>query len=205
MMLSRRHWWLVVVLTATGLSVATALAAGFVPGPADFTDPLGRPAALARSIAGSAAAVDTLAADIHDKHRGIAETSATLAAIADHLDQVVAESDPIGPLITDAHTRTDELGTALRPLPPLVAVLTGHVDRATVVSDHLGSNVGTVGQRLSAITGRLSAVTGDLGPLAPRAAKIASVLRQLQRDTTALRPLGPVLGRVGPTLGGPGP
>jgi hypothetical protein len=207
MMLSRLHWWLLALLGAAGLSVGTALAVGFVPTAADLTDPLGRPAALARSIAGSTAAVDKFAADIHDKHRSLAETTRTLSTIADHLDEVVGQADTLSPLTADAKTHTDGLQSGLKALPPLVAILTGHAKRATDVSDHLGTSVDTVAHRLGDVGDRLSVITGHLGSLAPRAQAIASVLHQLQRDTAPLRPLGPILGRLGPGLGHlePGP
>lgn len=207
MMLSRLHWWLLALLGAAGLSVGTALAVGFVPTAADLTDPLGRPAALARSIAGSTAAVDRFAVDIHNKHRSLAETTRTLSVIADHLDGLVGQADTLGPLTAEAKTHTDGLQSGLHPLPPLVAILTGHAKRATDVSDHLGASLDTVAHRLGDVGERLSVITGHLAPLAPRARSIASVLHQLHRDTAPLRPLGPILGHLGPGLGRlePGP
>jgi hypothetical protein len=204
MMVSRPRWCLVVLVTATGLSVTTALMSGFSPGAADLIDPLGRPAALARSITGSTAALDTLAIDIRDKHQRIADTSRTVSAVADHLDHVVAAADVLTPLSTEANTGTAGLAAGLRPLPPLVTALTENAHRATAVSDRLGGSVGTVADRLRTIGDRLAAISGRLSPLTPRARDIAGVLRQLRTDTAPLRPLGPVLGRLGPALGGSG-
>lgn len=204
MTLSRPSWWLLVAVATTALSAATALSVGFTPTAADLIDPLGRPVALSRSIVRSTATVDRLAADIHEKHRKITGSSRTAISIADHLDQVVAHADPLLPLSVEAQRRTGQLAAGLQPLPPLVTVLTGHTGRATDVADDLGTHVDDVAEQLRDIGARLSDITDHLDPLVPQTQALATVLEKLTRDTAPLRPLGPILGNLGPALAGAG-
>jgi hypothetical protein len=196
MTLTRRAWWLLVLLGTAGLSAIAAFVAGFVPSTAELTDPLARPAALARSVTDSTATLDRLTYGIHDNHELITRQARTTVLIADHLEALVAEAEALGPLSTQAATRTGALVADARPLPGLVEVLNGHAVRASEVADRLESSTEAVTTRLRAIGAGLADVTTHLDPLAARADAIADVLRRIERDTAPLRPLGPILGAL---------
>jgi ABC-type transporter Mla subunit MlaD len=196
MTLPRRTWWLSVAVLSAALSLATALTYHFSPTGTDFADPLGRLPTLARSVNGSTAIIDRLSAKILDEHRTINDQTKTGVELADNLDRLVAESGALGPLTTDANARTAHLTTGIAPLSALVATLTGHTGDATGVANRLDANVGTVAGQLGEIGRRLAVINTHLDPLAPQAHKIASVLGQLEREASRLRPVGPILGRL---------
>ncbi|MGQ0482869.1 MAG: hypothetical protein ACT4O0_17820 [Pseudonocardia sp.] len=197
MTLSRRRWCLLVLTATVTLSALAALVAGFVPTAADLADPLARPAELTRSVARSTATLDRLSTDIHADHRLISLQSRTATDIADRLDELVGHTEPLAAQSTGLSARTDQLTDDIRALPGLVEVLNGHTVRATAVTHRLGSRIDTVSNRLRTISTELDRISTHLQPLTRRTAAIAELLRRIERHTTVLRPVGPILGRLG--------
>ena len=197
MTLTRPAWWLFVVVLGAGLSVATALAYRFVPGPADLTDPLGRPSTIVRSVIQSTSEVDQISAALLAKHTLITHQTHTAVKLADDLDALVSETGTLGPLSGDVNAGTSQLIAGAGPLPALVTDVTARSGQATGVARHLAASVGGVTEQLRDIGAGLSAIEGHLDPLQPRAASVAVVLGQLEREAARLRPVGPILGQFG--------
>lgn len=197
MMLSRTRWSLLVAVLGGGLSVVTALVHGFVPTGADLADPLGRPAELTDSVVRSTAEIDRISELVLGDHTTIAGQAATVVDMADNLDALADQAALLGPLSRDARTGTSGVVTSAAPLPDLLGRITGRSEQATGVAGRLCAAVEDVTGRLTDIGDGISDINRHLGPLAPKAADIATVLGRIERETAPLRPLGPLLGRLG--------
>jgi hypothetical protein len=196
MKLDARRWWLLVAGLGGGLSIVTALVYGYEPARTDLADPLGRPAALVDSVVGSTAEIDRLSGVVLGDHTTIAGQAATVVDIAGNLDGLAEQAALLGPLSRGTRAHTSDVVDSATPLPELLARITGRSEQATAVAGRLRTAVEDVTGRLRDIGDGITAVNHHLGPLAPRAADIASVLAGIERETAPLRPLGPVLGRL---------
>ncbi|QQM52983.1 hypothetical protein [Rhodococcus pyridinivorans] len=181
-------------------AVALCVTNGFLPTMTDLQDPLGRPAALSQELIVSAGQLDKLASVFVPKHAQLAVDIQALVPLADDLEVLTdtAARLPDGALAVNESTR--QVGTIAKPLPELVANVTGRADQAAPTVAGLATAVSSVTTELEAIDINLVSVQGALGELGPRARTIASTLSNIEEEARHVQVFGPLLAVIGPPV-----
>jgi hypothetical protein len=192
--ISARSWWLVVAFLGGGASLLLAVVFRYVPSTEDLLDPLGRPAALTKSIVSSSAGLDQVTTVLVPKQAELTRRISVLTTVAGSLDEVVDHAGELTPLAGEANQGIAHVVDVARPLPALITRITAHANDATGAAHDLGGTVTSLNTGLSTVGDRLVSLHTSLGPLGPRADAIAEVLAQIERESQRIAPVSPVLG-----------
>jgi hypothetical protein len=194
--ITARSWWLVVAVVGGGASVLLAVVFRYVPSTEDLLDPLGRPATLNNSIISSSAALDQVTTVLVPKQAELTRRIGVLTTVAGSLDAVVDQAGTLSPLASVANHKIGHVIDVARPLPGLIARITGRAKEVTGAAHDLGGTVTSLDTGLSTVGDRLVALHVSLGPLGPRADAIAEVLARIERESQRIAPVSPLLGLI---------
>jgi hypothetical protein len=191
-----RTWWLVVAILGGGASVLLAVVFRYVPSTDDLLDPLGRPSTLNNSIISSSAGLDQVTTVLVPKQAELTRRISVLTTVAGSLDAVVDQAGTLSPLASAANQEIGHVIDVARPLPGLIARITGRANEATGSVHDLDDTVTSLDTGLARVGDRLGALHASLGPLGPRADAIAEVLARVERESQRIAPVSPVLGLI---------
>jgi hypothetical protein len=194
--ITARSWWLVVAVVGGGASVLLAVVFRYVPSTEDLLDPLGRPATLNNSIISSSAALDQVTTVLEPKQAELTRRIGVLTTVAGSLDAVVDQAGTLSPLASAANHKIGHVIDVARPLPGLIARITGIANETTGAAHDLDGTVTSLDTGLSTVGDRLVALHASLGPLGPRADAIAEVLARIERESQRIAPVSPLLGLI---------
>jgi hypothetical protein len=199
-MISKKRWIAVVLVLGIGPALALCLLNGFVPGPDDVSDPLGRPSALSQELITSAGQLEELASIFVPKHAQLAVDIQALTPLANDLEGLTNKAGELPGQTTSVNSSTKDVSTIAAPLPDLLATVTGRANEASPTVAGLATAVGSVTTQLESIEQNLTTIQGTLSELGPRGSAIAATLANIEEEARHVQEFGPLLAVIGPPV-----